>query len=186
MSLIMPILLICGTFALAGCDGWQEENKAGAPGKAASATQARGIDRSHAGSPAPDIQFEDPDGEPTSLEAFRGRPVLVNLWATWCAPCVVEMPMLARFQREHRKAGWQVLGLALDNEPAVQKFVTERGIDFPIVLGGADGLQLARTLGNTQGGLPFTVAFDAGGRISATRLGVLDEKTLATWAAKAG
>jgi thiol-disulfide isomerase/thioredoxin len=85
------------------------------------------LDRSHAGTPAPDFNFEDPAGKPTNIAAFRGRPVLVNLWATWCAPCVIEMPSLdALAQREGDALEVLTLAQDLDGRPLVTRFFGER------------------------------------------------------------
>jgi thiol-disulfide isomerase/thioredoxin len=110
---------------------------------------------------------------------MRGRPLLLNFWATWCAPCVTEMPMLSRFAAEH--PDWHVVGVAVDQEAAVRRFVSERGIAYPIALADTGGLDLARSLGNAAGGLPFTVAFDANGRSRERHLGALEPATLASW-----
>jgi len=132
------------------------------------------------------LRFPRPGGGELVLAEMHGKPLLLNFWATWCAPCVTEMPLLDRFYSEHRATGWSVVGLAVDQEVPVREFVGQRSIGFPIGLAGTDGLELARALGNSQGGLPFSVAFDAAGRPKARKLGALDQKTLAAWAEGGG
>ncbi len=128
------------------------------------------------------LRFPRPGGGEVVLETLRGTPVLLNFWATWCPPCVTEMPMLDAFHARHRAQGWTVVGLAVDQEKPVMRFLAERSIAFPIGLAGAAGLELARALGNSAGGLPFSVVFGRDGKVLRTKLGALDEDTLATWA----
>ena len=122
--------------ALAGCDremGGEPQGDPG-PGAAANATANAGaeaasyptgeLDRSHAGAPAPDVVFEDPYGRPARLSDFRGRPVLVNLWATWCGPCVVEMPSLDALARRVG-ADVQVLAVSQDLGDDARRKVTD-------------------------------------------------------------
>jgi thiol-disulfide isomerase/thioredoxin len=127
------------------------------------------------------LRIEQVGGGELALASMRGRPLLINFWATWCAPCVTEMPLLDTFYREQRASGWQVVGLAVDAEAAVRDFVRRHGIEFPIGLAGAPGIELARTLGNTAGGLPFSLALGSDGRIEQRKLGLLDAATLANW-----
>lgn len=113
--------------------------------------------------------FEAPDGAALALQAWRGKPLLLNFWATWCAPCVKEMPELDQFQRSH--ADWQVLGLAVDAAAPVREFLKKMPVSFAIGMAGLTGTDLARTLGNLQGGLPFSVAFDRAGEPFWRKLG---------------
>lgn len=125
-------------------------------------------------------RFERPDGTPLVMTHLRGKPLLLNFWATWCAPCVAEMPMLDTFQREH--AGWNVVGLAVDNPEPVRDFVVKRKVEFAIGLVGFAGSDLARELGNTAGALPFTVIFDRTGAVKDKKLGALKPEDLTRWA----
>jgi thiol-disulfide isomerase/thioredoxin len=127
------------------------------------------------------LRFEQPGGGDVVLAALRGRPLVLNFWATWCAPCVEEMPMLDRFQREHRAAGWQVLGLAVDSAAPVREFLAKHPVDFTIGLAGLQGVALSRSLGNSRGALPFSVIFDAHGEVLARKLGVLNQDELLSW-----
>lgn len=128
------------------------------------------------------LRFPKPGGGEVRLSEWRGKPLLLNFWATWCPPCVEEMPLLARFHRDHRSAGWQVIGLAVDREKPVQEFVAAKGIDFPIALAGHEGMSLSRSLGNAAGGLPFSIAFGRSGTVLAQKVGALDERILLDWA----
>ena len=128
------------------------------------------------------LSFERLDGTQLAMRSLRGKPLLLNFWATWCAPCVTELPLLDAFSRQH--AGrWQVLGLAVDRPDPVRRFAAERALHLPIALAGMEGLDLSRGLGNKVGALPFSVAFDSGGRIAERKLGVLDAELLREWSA---
>ncbi len=126
--------------------------------------------------------WEAPDGKTVALASFRGRPLLVNFWATWCPPCVDELPLINRFYRENKGNGWQVLGLAIDKKEPVQKFLQTMPLDFAVGLAGLAGTELGRALGNLTGGLPFSVAIASDGTVIQRKMGRLLPEDLAAWA----
>lgn len=146
--------------------------------------------RRHAPDPAAEAlwaqSFDTPRGERLVMSRLRGRPLLVNFWATWCAPCVRELPEIDRFHRDFGANGWQVVGLAIDGPTPVREFLSRMTLGFPIGLAGLDGTALVRQLGNTRGGLPFSVAFDAEGRVVQRKLGETSYAELAGWARALG
>ena len=117
-------------------------------------------------------RFPGVDGAELDVARWRGKPLLVNFWATWCPPCVKELPEINQFYGEAKAKGWQVLGLAVDQAEPVKAFLKKTPLDFAIALAGAQGLSLVRELGNPAGGLPFSLLFDETGEISWRRLGV--------------
>jgi thiol-disulfide isomerase/thioredoxin len=127
------------------------------------------------------LRFPRPEGGELVLAQFLGRPLLLNFWATWCPPCVRELPMLDRFHRAQPADGWQVIGLAVDGPTPVREFLRRTPLGFPVGLAGLDGTSLSRQLGNAAGGLPFSVAFGRDGRLKERQLGELDEARLKIW-----
>ncbi len=123
-------------------------------------------------------QFDTPQGTPLAWSGLRGHPIVLNFWATWCPPCVKEMPELDRFHREFSAKGWKVVGLAVDGPTPVREFLAKVRVGFDIGLAGFGGTELAQTLGNTVGGLPFTVLIDAQGRVRQRIMGATDAETL--------
>lgn len=111
-----------------------------------------------------------------SLADFKGKPLLVNFWATWCAPCVREMPLLDSFAKENPQL--PVVGLALDSLTNMQKFESKVKVDYPLLQLEAKQLKLVKQLGNSKGGLPFTVLFDEAGKIKAVYTGELHKEQL--------
>lgn len=126
--------------------------------------------------------FQTPQGQTLAMAGLRGRPLLVNFWATWCPPCVEEMPLLDAFFRQHAANGWQVVGLAIDQPSAVRTFLQRTPVSFPVGFAGLEGTGLAKSLGNSAGGLPFSVVFGADGGIRERRMGRLSQADLQQWA----
>lgn len=127
--------------------------------------------------------FDTPEGTRLAMQAFAGKPLLLNFWATWCPPCVDELPMLNAFHRNNKEKGWQVVGLAIDQPSSVRKFLARLPLDFSVGLAGLGGSELGRSLGNLTGGLPFTVVFSAEGRVLHRKMGQVTPQDLQTWAA---
>jgi thiol-disulfide isomerase/thioredoxin len=123
-------------------------------------------------------QLQTAAGTKQSLAAFKGKPVVVNFWASWCGPCVKEMPTLAALHREYEKKGITFIGLGVDSEKNVNAFLQKVPVDYPIYIAGFGGADLARSFGNNAGALPFTVVIDAKGVIRSTKLGEVDPKEL--------
>jgi thiol-disulfide isomerase/thioredoxin len=128
-----------------------------------------------------DRRFDRPEGGEVLLSSLRGKPLLINFWATWCPPCIEELPMVDRFFRDQAPNGWQVLGLAIDQPSAVRKFLERTPVGFPIGLAGLEGTELVRQLGNVGGGLPFTLVVHAAGAVAARKMGKLDPADLEIW-----
>jgi thiol-disulfide isomerase/thioredoxin len=122
-------------------------------------------------------------GDRVTMTAFAGKPLLVNFWATWCPPCVEELPLIDRFWRENASNGFQVLALAIDQPSAVKKFLRRQALGFPVGLAGMGGTELAKSLGNATGALPFSVFFHADGAIWRQKLGQLSSDDLSQWRA---
>ena len=136
--------------------------------------QGRKVSESAITTAVPDLwalQWTTPDGAPLSMQSFQGRPLLINFWATWCPPCVEELPLINTFYQENKGNGWQVLGLAVDKPALVKAFLAKTPLAFSVGMAGLGGTDLSRKLGNLAGGLPFTVAVDSGGGIILRKMG---------------
>ena len=127
------------------------------------------------------LSFDQPDGGMVAMQSFRGRPLLVNFWATWCPPCVEELPLLESIWRQNSENHLQILGLAVDQPSSVRKFLAQNQLTFPVGMAGLTGTELGRSLGNTMAALPFSVLFDAQGRIAAQKMGKLEAADLLDW-----
>lgn len=124
-----------------------------------------------------DQVLPDTTGTQQPLKQWQGRPLVVNFWATWCAPCVKEMPDLDALHRQFEQVGF--VGLAVDTQSNVDKFLEKVQVSYPLLLIGNQGISLMRTLGNTKGGLPFTVVLDEQGTLVDSVLGQIKPDDLA-------
>ncbi len=119
------------------------------------------------------------DGAPVSLAQYRGKPLVVNFWATWCGPCREEMPAFVKIQRDDGGKTVQFVGIGVDDADKLRQFATSIGLNYPSLVGGYGSLELSRTLGNTAMALPFTLVLDGAGKIVHTQLGPLPPDKLA-------
>ncbi len=115
--------------------------------------------------------FADLSGRQRSLRDWSGRVLLCNFWATWCAPCREEIPMLVRLREKYLGKGFEIVGVAVDSTSSVLQFVKETPITYPVLVGGFETTELLRKLGNTAGGLPYSVLLDRNGAIAYRKLG---------------
>jgi len=121
----------------------------------------------------PQFQLADRAGQMSSLQDWPDRALIVNFWATWCAPCRREIPLLQQLQRDHAGEGFQVIGIAVDFRDKVLAYADEMKIDYPLLIGEQEALDAAAAFGMTTVGLPFTVFSDRRGRIVTAHLGEL-------------
>jgi len=122
--------------------------------------------------------FNDLDGKPRRLTEWRGRVVVYNFWATWCAPCREEIPLLVAARQKYGPSGVEIVGIAIDNAAKVREYSSSFKISYPVLLAEADGLDLMRRLGNSGGGLPYTVIVDREGALVHRKLGALKQAEL--------
>ena len=168
------ILLFLALLATAGCDRQKAETSQGEAAESIAGVPTKGVDRSHRGKPAPETSFHDPDGGDITLADFGGVPVLVNLWASWCAPCIKELPTLQKVEQAQSKDGQLgVIAVSQDRAPkaSVDAFLAGKSIgrfaafhDPDMALSGAFGVEV----------LPTTLLYDAEGREVWRYVGDLD------------
>ena len=130
------------------------------------------------GQPRPDFTLGDSNGTPVSAADFNGQVMLVNFWATWCKPCVEEMPMLSGLQQSYAAHGVQVVGIALDDPQKAQEFAAQLEISYPVLVGTTDAILVGRQYGNRAGMLPYSVLVDSEGIVRWAYLGALDKDEL--------
>jgi len=143
-----------------------------APGRAAGASQTQAAPEQAIPDTLPDIAFADRSGVMRRLSDWKGHPLLVNFWASWCAPCREETPLLERLSRGRAREGLEVLGIAVDSRASVRDYARREAIQYPLLIGEEPGLKLIHALG-MQAVFPFSVFVDARGRIVTVKIGVL-------------
>ena len=168
-------MLYGGVAALAGVAGagaawWKFQPHDAAPAEAAKIAESFWV-----------MSFDTPDGKPLPMSSFRGKLLLVNFWATWCPPCVEELPLLDFFYQENRNKNIQIVGLAVDQPSAVRTWLQTRPLHFPVGMAGLGGTELSKSLGNVSGGLPFSVVFGPSGQLIHRKIGRISPEDLVLW-----
>jgi thiol-disulfide isomerase/thioredoxin len=122
--------------------------------------------------------WQTPDGKVANTQEWQGKVLVVNFWASWCPPCVEEMPTLDKLQQEFLKQNVLFVGIGIDSPSNIRQFIETTIISYPIVLGGLGGNDINKMLGNPSGALPFTVVINAKGNITGRKLGKISEDEL--------
>lgn len=161
-----PLLILSGLAAMAA--GLWLYQSVLAPARASAAALATLQSRS----------FRDLTDTNRTLLDWQGKVRVVNFWATWCEPCREEIPALQRVQAKFAESGLETIGISIDHADKVQQFSRNMAITYPLLLGDASVIDLARALGNRAGGLPFTLVIDAQGKLLASKLGGITEAQL--------
>ncbi len=166
-----------GAMGLAGWLAWQSSSRR-APAANRAVTQAPVAARPKDPDPQAFFSATLPDlqGQPNAMVSFKGQPLVVNFWATWCPPCVEEMPLLDRLSKDIPQA--RVVGIGIDTAKNIAEFAAKIPVSFPLYVAGHGGIAMVRELGNAAGGLPFTVLIDTKGRIFKLILGQVEADSL--------
>ena len=122
--------------------------------------------------------LNDLDDKPVALERYKGKPLIVNFWARWCGPCRVEIPELIAIRKAH-KGKLEVLGIGIeDKADAAKEFARAYEMDYPAFVAREKGIPLMQALGNTKGGLPFTIVVDRNGQVVQKKMGIMKKADL--------
>jgi len=122
--------------------------------------------------------FPDLSGRSRRLAEWQGRILVCNFWATWCAPCLEEMPMLAQLHEIHAPKGVEFVGISIDSAAKISEFIKKHPVGYPVLVAGIEAIDLMRALGNSAGSLPFTVVLDRPGNLGYRHLGILSRQEL--------
>lgn len=120
----------------------------------------------------------DVAGHNQALAQYKGHPLVVNFWASWCGPCVQEMPELSAIQNQYSQKGIQFIGIGIDSADNIRGFLKKLSVSYPIYVAGFGGADLARAFGNSAGGLPYTVVIDRNGKVRYSKLGQINAAEL--------
>lgn len=173
--LLLPLLLlVVGAIALGA--GVYVRQRIDAPAPELITVKPMRTDRSAQGQ-RPEFWLPDPQGVRHGISEWDGKLVVMNFWATWCPPCLHEIPMFIALQERYGKRGVQFLGIAIDDAEKVQAFADQVGLNYPTLHGQLDAIEVMSAYGNDTGGLPFSVVIDRKGVVVARHAGVLDEAT---------
>ena len=122
--------------------------------------------------------WQTPDGKSANTEQWRGKVLVVNFWASWCPPCVEEMPTLDKLQAEFKTQNVLFVGIGIDSPSNIREFLEKTPVSYPIVIGGLEGSNLSKQMGNSQGALPYTIIINAQGKSTSSMLGKISEEEL--------
>lgn len=122
--------------------------------------------------------WQTPDGKTVDTAQWQGKVLVVNFWASWCPPCVEEMPTLDALQGEFKDKNVLFVGIGIDSPSNIRQFLEMTPVSYPIVIGGLEGSNLSKQMGNSQGALPYTIIINAQGKSTSSKLGKISEEEL--------
>jgi thiol-disulfide isomerase/thioredoxin len=122
--------------------------------------------------------WQTPDGKLADTEKWHGKVLVVNFWASWCPPCVEEMPTLDKLQQEFSSQNVLFVGIGIDSPSNIRQFLEKTPVSYPIMIGGLEGSNLSKQLGNSQGALPYTIIINPQGKATNSKLGKISEEEL--------
>ena len=128
--------------------------------------------------PVPAVQMPDLNGRLHNLAGYKGKIMVINVWASWCPPCLREMPEFAQLQQEMAAQGVQFLGIAIDDEVNIRQFLSQTRINYPTLLPGPMSNQIGPALGNDQDLLPYTILVDRNGMVRERHFGYFPKDEL--------
>ncbi|NMG28878.1 TlpA family protein disulfide reductase [Aromatoleum evansii] len=172
MKPVVRNTLILAVAAAAGLAG-QFAQRASSPSTPATPQVAR-----EAGAPILALNLPDSSGQPQALSQWRDKVLVVNFWATWCPPCLREIPDFAAVSRRFAEAPVQFVGIGIDQPDNVRRFAEEHKVPYPLLIAPLQTLAITSALGNTSQALPFTAIFDRRGELDFVKLGTLNEAEL--------
>ncbi|MDX5333888.1 MAG: TlpA family protein disulfide reductase [Gammaproteobacteria bacterium] len=178
---IIALIVVSLVSVAAGYGFYSLSRDSAAPDPVATASQAGGlpaIDSQLIGTPRPDFTLPDLEGRDRAIGEWDGQIVLVNFWATWCPPCRKEMPAFMELREQYNAQGFEIVGVAIDDPQQVQDFIDTLGVNYPVLHGDVDAMEIAKAYGDRFVTLPYSVLLDREGRIRFIQPGELHKEVL--------
>ena len=178
MNRLIPIIALAGLVFISTYLGvrlyhYQQQESTGPMNNARSTVEQLINESGIVGKQRPDFSLADLDGQLRSISEWDGKVIVLNFWATWCPPCLKEIPEFVLLQTRYQADGLQFIGVALERPEDVRQFVADHGMNYPVLAGELEVIKLAEAYGNRAGALPYTVIIDRNGQVAYVKPGVL-------------